>query len=207
MRWSLIFSILGLLVATLLRPAAGSAETLHLAQDDQTASAHFSSTDLSGCVLTEVSVIAVDGRRKDGQEPGEERSEAIAAISRYDACADALLLAADGRAALAPEAFQIDDLTAATLNATIELFDSVSNSSLAVDVALTWQGVGDPVRQRIHTHIWTRSFTVNFRFDGTDRQAAAAGTVMVGTDNVTPEPGVDNSLRAIRAGQVTVRRT
>ena len=148
----------------------------------------------------------MDGRRKDGQGSGEERSEAVAAISRYDVCADTLLVAAEGGAALAPESFQIDDLTAATLNATIELFDSVANSSFAVDVALSWQGIGDPVRQRIHTNIWTRAFTVKFRFDGTDRLAAAAGTITDGTTDFTPQPGVDNALRTIRAGQVTTQR-
>ena len=123
-----------------------AAETLRFSQDAQTAFAFFSGADPSGCVLTEVSVIAVDERRKEGAGPGEERSEAVAAISRYDQCAGTLLLAADGRAALAPAAFQIDDLAAATLNTAIELFDSVSGSSFAVDVALTWEGVGDPRR-------------------------------------------------------------
>ena len=206
MRRFLICSVLGLLLAPLVRPATVAAETVRFAQDDLTAWALFASTDPSGCVLTEVSVIAVDGRRKEGPGPGEERSEALVSISRYDLCADTLLLAAEGRAALAPEAFQIDGLESAALNTAIEVFDSVSSSSFVVDVALTWEGVGDPFRAQRHTHIWTRAFTVNFRFDGTDRQAAAAGTVTDGTTDFTPEPGVDNTLWAIRAGQVTVRR-
>jgi hypothetical protein len=207
MRKILIWTALGLVFATALAPTpARAATTIHFAQDDLVARAIFRSADDSGCVLTEVSAVAVDGRRKDGQGPGAERSEANLTISRYDACTDTLLTAAEGSATLGPEAFLIDRLESAALHTSIEVFDAVSNSSFPVDVALTWEGVGDPIRQRIHTHLWTQAFSLNFRFDGTDRPAAAAGTVTDGTTNFTPEPGVNNTLLAIRAGRLEVQR-
>jgi hypothetical protein len=206
-RMLLFSSVLGLSLVTALTPVpTQAAETIHFSQNDMSAWAIFSGVDPSGCILTEVFVVALDGRRKDGQGPGAARSEANIAVSQYDSCTDTLLLAAEGAAALSPEAFQIDDLDSAALNTAIELFDSISGSSFVVDVALTWEGVGEPLRLRDHIHIVTRAFSINFRFDGTDRPAAAAGTVSDETTNFTPEPGVDNSLRAIRSGQVAVQR-
>ena len=59
---------------------------------------------------------------------------------------------------------------------------------------------------RTHTDVWTRAFALNVRLDGTGREVAAA-TVTDGTTDFTPEPGVDDTLWARRAGSVTVQRT
>jgi hypothetical protein len=193
---------LSALVAT---PAsAAGAETLHFSFKGQTADAFFSSVDPSGCVFTEVGVFAVDGRVKETGHPAVS-SEAFIFISQFDACTDTLLLAADGSATLAPGEFQIDQqLTTASLNTTIEVFDFVSGTSFPVDVSVSWTGVGATFRIKDHFQIKTPGFKVNSRFDGTFREATASGTVSDGTTNFTPEPAVFAELGSVKQGEVVI---
>lgn len=198
--------LLGLLAVVLLAPAPASAETLRFSQGALGASATFRSIDDTGCVLTDTFIAAQDERRKDGAGPGTEGSSAILSISRYDQCTGETLLAAQGSATLAPEAFTIDGLDSASLVAPIEVVDELSGTPLTVDVSLAWSGYGEPLRVRDTTQIWTSAFTVNFRFDGTDRFASASGTVTDGATDFAPLPADEAFLKDISAGRIEITR-
>jgi hypothetical protein len=90
---------------------------------------------------------------------------------------------------LAPDEFQIDQqLTAASLTATIEVPDVVSGSSFSVAVSVRRAGFGDTFSQDDRFHLKEPGFKVNFHLDGTFRQASASGTVSDGTTNFTLSP-------------------
>lgn len=195
---------LAFILLALAPPArAAGAETLHFSFRGQTADAFFSSTQ--GCVVTDVGVFAADGRIKTGPGGPEVASMAATFISQFDVCTQTQLLAADGFAELAPGEFQIDaELTAATLTATIEVFDFVSGTSFPVDVDVSWTGFGDTFTVKDRFHQRAPGFKANFRFDGTFRDATAAGTVTDGTTNFTPEPAVFAQLGSVRQGEVVI---
>ena len=206
-------TILGLLVLPLLAPAAlgAATETYHFSSRGQFANATFAATDPAGCIETAVSVGAVDRLVKEDGSPTARESWALVTVFRRDACTGTPLLAASGSADLAPDQLQFDKLDAATLNAAIAVTDALSGATFAVDVALAWQATAEPVRFREHVLVHEPGGTVNARVDCTGalclgRGGTVAGTVTDGTTNFTPEPGVDNTLLSIRAGQVMVQR-
>jgi hypothetical protein len=202
-----VASLTVLVLALALPAGAAPAETLHFSFKGRLAEAFFSSTDASGCVLTEVYVAADDGRVKIDPGGAEAESAAVIFISQFDTCTGTQLGAAEGTALLAPGAFQIDkELTAATLSATIEVFDSVSDTSFPVQVNVSWTGVGDTTREKQRSHLTAPGFKSIIRVDGTSREATASGTVTDGTTNFTPGPAVFAELHSSKLGSVDIIR-
>jgi hypothetical protein len=206
MRKLVLSASLCLLLATAFGPRLAAAETIRFRQDDLLALATFSTQDPTLCILTEVHVTGIERSLKEGSGGSVEGSEASVTISQYDQCTDTFLIAAFGRQPIASEALTIDGFESATLNAAVEVFDEISGSTSVVTINVSWAGEGETLDNRIHIHQYSRAFTWNFRFDGTERQASAVGEVVFGSTNLTPEPGVDNLLWHIRAGSVSVKR-
>jgi hypothetical protein len=201
-----LFLILALVLTALVAPSASAAraETLHFSFKGQFAEAAFESIDPSGCVDTFVFVNAVDGTVKEKGHPAAS-SMAFIAIDQFDFCTDTELLFAEGEATLAAGEFQIDKmLTAASLNATIEVTDFVSGTSFPVDVSVVWTGVGATRKEKDHFQIKAPDFKVNARFMGTFRDATASGTVSDGTTNFTPESAVFADMGSVKQGEVDI---
>jgi hypothetical protein len=198
---------LALVLMVLALPArAAGAQTLHVKFQGQTAQAEFSSTQ--GCLQTVVYVLATDGRVKTDPGGPEAASGAESYIFQSDTCTQTQLLSAYGFAVLAPSEFQIDQqLTAATLTATIKVIDVVSGTSIPVAVSVRWTGFGDTFSQDNRFHLKEPGLKVNFHLDGTFRQATASGTVSDGTTNLTPEPALlsgNTRLGSIKVGEVDI---
>jgi len=196
---------LGLMALALPARAAG-AETRHVQFQGLTAQAEFSSTQ--GCIETVVYVLATDGRVKTDPGGPEAASGAESYIFQSDTCTQTQLRAAYGFAVLAPDEFQIDErFTAATLTATIEVFDDVSGTSMPVAISVRWTGYGDTFSQDDRFHVKEPGLKVNFHLDGTFRQATASGIVSDGTTNLTPEPALltgNTRLGSIKVGEVDI---
>ena len=204
-RLLLVVSLALVMLALAVPARAAGAETLHVSFDGLIAEATFSSTDPSGCIQTVVFVFADDGRFRTGTGRLEKASTATVAVSKFDVCTQTDLLFADGFAVLAPGQFQIDGkFTAASLTATIEVFDFVSGASFPVNISVGWTGVGDTFSAKQRSHETFPGFKVFKRFDGTGRPAAAAGIVSDGTTNLTPEPALVAELGSIRQGEVDI---
>jgi hypothetical protein len=201
-----VASLAVVLMALALPVRAAGAETLHVNFKGQTAQAEFSSTH--GCVQTVVYVLASDGRFKTDPGGPEAASGAESYIFQSDVCTQTQLLAAYGFAVLAPSEFQIDQqFTAATLTATIEVFDDVSGTSIPVAVSVRWTGFGDTFSQDDRFHLKVPGLKVNFHLDGTFREATASGSVSDGTTNFTPEPALltgNTRLGSIKVGEVDI---
>lgn len=169
----------------------------------QGAQAYFSSTD--GCVTTDVFVFANDGKFQSPPGPGSPSSGTFLAISQYDWCNDELLLAADGFADLAAGDFEVSrQLSSATLNATVTMYNYLTDSTFDVFVDLTWTGSGPLFRQMSNSHFQFPGCKINERFRGTFRSAVASGSVSDGWTNFAPEPSVWAEMFSTQSGSVFV---
>ncbi len=208
MRWFLLCLLLTLsMLASGLPARTRAADSLQFQYSGQDAAVELGSTDPAGCVFTNVRVGAIDGRIKQGSQP-ETSSHVFVLIGQYNACTDTRLIAAIGQAPVVPVAFQIDpQLSTATLNATLEVFDYVSARSYPVDISVNWTATGDAVRLKGSTQTRSAGFLVSERFDGSGRQATAAGTVSLnGAPNLTPEPQRLAQILSVRTATTEISR-
>ena len=105
-------------------------------------------------------------------------------------------------------AFQVDQqLNTATLNTTLEVFDYVSTRSYPVDISVRWTATGDAVRLKGSTQTRSAGFLVSERFDGSERQATASGTIILnGSSNLTLEPDGFAKIRSLKSGTTVISR-
>jgi hypothetical protein len=186
-------------------PAHAASDTFHFSVKGQLAEAYFSSSDPSGCVITSVAVFTDDNRYNSGPGGPETLPLLTVQLSKFDQCTGTLLLEANGQTV--PEELQTDkQLTAATLDTTIKLFDYVSETPVSVSANIAWTGTGATVTQRSHTQYAAPGFKMDSRLSGTFRDATAIGTVSDGTTNFTPEPATSARLGSVQIGEVTIVR-
>jgi hypothetical protein len=184
-----------------LRAQAGS--IFHFS--GKNAQAFFTSLDSTNCVETDVFVFAEDTKFQQPPGRGSPESDANLGISKYDSCTQTQLINAFGFAFLGPTDLQIvRTLGSATLNTTIDVFDSVSGNSFSVSVSLTWTAFGVPTLENFHDFFKTQGFIVDEHFHGTTRAANASGTVSDGTTNFTPQASIDALLASVRSGSVFI---
>ena len=191
------------LLALVLPTTAWAADVFKL--KGQSADAVFSSVDASGCIFTNVFVFASDDAIHNPPGAGNSSSVAILYISRYDSCSGTQLLGASGFATLADADFQVQNkLDAATLTATVNVFDFVSNASFNVAVNLTWTATGPTSRQNSHFHFQSPGCTVNGQSNSTFRPASASGSVSDGATNFIAAPANGAELSSVKNGNLTV---
>lgn len=169
------------------------------------ASAIFSSVDTSGCVWTDVYVNADEGIFQSPPGRGGASSGVGLFISQYDSCTGTQLLAAEGFASLGDPDFQVfGRLSSATLSATVNVYDYVSNTSFDIFIDLTWTGTGDVNRQSSHSHFDSPGCKFNSRFIGSFRPAVATGSVSDGLTNYTPDPSLGYDIYSAKSGEVFI---
>jgi len=151
--------------------------------------AGFSTTDPSGCVVTDVYVSANSGTEQD--HPGTVAyGVASVSIYRYDACTDTTLLQAVGlNDALGSGEFQVSrQLDWASLETTIDVTDIDTGNVFGVNVNVDWTGTSDLTRNHSNTKdVYPGCHVIN-RWKGSGRQAVASGAVSDGVENFTPGP-------------------
>jgi hypothetical protein len=168
------------------------------------ADAFFSSTDPSGCIFTDVFIFASDGIFQNPPGPSGASSGTDLFMFQYDACANMVLLDAFGFASLAGPDFQVfGKLDSATLNATVNMYDYVSDSFFDVFVDLAWMGNGPLVRQSSNSHFNSPGCKIHSRFRGTFRPAEVLGSISDGTTNFTPEPG-GGTISSVKQGDLFI---
>jgi hypothetical protein len=196
MRRFLPLGVLAMALSMLVATPASSAEadTLHFTVKGPSAWASWHTFDPSGCVETFVQVAGFDDttRLDQGGAP-QVLPTATVVIFQDDRCTGTALLSAcncgPNALTVAEDAFQVvGKLDSATLNATLEVIDFVSNTSFPVHISVNWTGIGETTREKIHSQTSTPGQLSIFRFDGMVREATASGTVSDGTTNFTPQP-------------------
>jgi hypothetical protein len=164
-------------------------------------SAVVSFVSTEGCITTDVSVFASDESLHDPPGPPTPMSVANVMIDQFDNCTGATLLSAFGEATLTDQAFEVkSQLTSATLNATVQVTDSITGSTSNVDVDLTWSSIGDLFQQTLHTHVHTPGLISQSRSNGAFREAQASGSVSLGGVNLATQPSNFAEILSAKGG-------
>src|SRR5215470_3507832 len=121
--------LLALCLTFAITAPLASAKNLHFTFKGLQADAESDTTDPSGCIETFVQAFAINGSTKQVGRPVMS-SAMFVFVFEANNCTQTLLLLAFGTTSLAPGAFQIDNsLKSATLDATLEVSDQLSNTS------------------------------------------------------------------------------
>lgn len=199
-----LLTIVVLAVALVLpyRSAAVPGQTSHFKLTGLTANVFFDSFE--GCVETSASVTATSNRIKTVGRP-ETTPSAFVSLFQFDNCSFTTLLSAFGFADLPPGAFEVkSNLISATLNTSIDVFDSVSNTTFPVDLSLSWTGTGALSVSRSHSIFRAPGFRENFMFTGASRSATVSGSVTALVTNFSPNPAVFADLESVKQGDLQV---
>lgn len=160
----------------------------------------------SGCIVTEVFVIATESRVQGQPGPADTLSYASTTVWQYDSCTDTPLLYAYGSTSpLSGSELQISkQLNSATLNTTVNLFDEVSGNTFDVVLNLSWNGVGPLSREHSTTHFRAPGCITNSRFQSKSRPAEVAGSVSDGLVSFTSGADASASLHMVKNGTVVI---
>lgn len=154
------------------------------------AEAYFSSTDDSGCIVTDVSLFTRDETFQNPPGQPSRGSFVYLTIYQYDYCADLALRVAEGWASIAEDDLQVaKKLGSATLSALVTMYDWASDSYFDVSVDLSWSATGPAARQSSSFRSHTPECKYHSRFQGTFRSADVNGTITDGYTNYTPWTG------------------
>ncbi|MEO7839312.1 MAG: hypothetical protein ABIU06_08180 [Anaerolineales bacterium] len=200
-----IVGVLILLLATFgkgMTVSAGGGGTFRL--KGQTANAHFSNVDQSGCIYTDVYIYASEEIVSTQPGPGSPSSGAYVSIYQFDACTGTQLLGAGGFVPLAESDFQVSKkLESAGLNTTVTVFDYLSGSSYNVSVALTWSAISPIGRQTSQYHYQFAGCHQKYHSNGTFRFAQVSGSVSDGVTDFAVSPFSDATISSVKTGSVS----
>jgi hypothetical protein len=198
--------LLAVALLGLVLPGTAQAEEAFVFRfDGLAATAFFSSTDPSGCILSEVSLGAQDESQQIPPGAASTSRFAYAVISVYDFCTSTSLLDAAGLTPLGDGEFQVaKTLQSATLNTTIPVFVYGTGSTIDVGVAMTWTSTGEVSRLNEHSHLEFPGFIVHGHILGVFHDTVASGTVTDGLTNFTPNPTISSFILSESAGSVRV---
>ena len=170
----------------------------------QTANAHFSNVDQSGCIYTDVYVYASEEIVSTQPGPGTPSSGASVSIYQFDACTGTQLLGADGFVPLAGPDFQASrKLDSAGLNTTVTVFDYLSGASYDVSVALTWTAISPLGRQTSQSHYQFAGCHQKYHSNGTFRFAQVSGSVSDGITDFAASLFSDATISSVKTGSVS----
>src|SRR5947209_3555078 len=176
--------------ATLALALALAARPSHVLVHDSShfkglsAFALWETTDATGCIVTDALAAPVENR-----SPGADGSGGAAVTIGffvYDQCRFLELVAAEAFVDLGAGDFRANDsLTSATLDATVQLFDAVSSTTIPVTLALTWS-IGSAVCRDGSPHrLLSGCSSTVCRQNSSPGHAAASGPFVVVADNHT----------------------
>jgi hypothetical protein len=183
---------------------------MHFKVKGDTAVAGFEAVDPQDrCIEYTVFVVASDLMEKEsptGQPSSTARTLLI--VEQEDLCAEVLLLSGEGET---PEhTFQVaSNLRAATLTATVTVFDSISVQLVNFEVNLTWTAVGEPVNKHDTEIVHDTELGLHLvaQFRGRHAPAVATGTVLGLGLNFTPEPSTFAEIQTRNDGSILIQQT
>lgn len=199
-----LLSVLALALATFMQHSTASAADSFKFRG-KGVEAYFSSTDPSGCIVTQVYIFANEGIFQSPPGGGSSTTGISLNISQYDYCTGTQLFSPGPTSPFTVPDLQVDrKLNSATLNATVEVYNFVSDTWVDFFVNLTWTGIGPLSRESSHFHFHSPGCNINSRFKGTSRFAEASGSVSDGTTNFTPAPTIDARIFSAKSGDLSV---
>lgn len=183
--------LLAAVLAVLVLPSMALAATDVYHFRGKTAVMEFFETDPTGCIYTSVTVFATESRYHSA--PGSPTSSAWADVSIYqwNSCTYEDLICAYGSSALPSGAFTMaNNLSSATVNATVETYDYCSGISQPASFAVTWTGDGQIVRGKSNSSYHYPGYHTSYRSNGSSSDATGSGSMTVGGTTVPLENGL-----------------
>jgi hypothetical protein len=171
------------------------------------AEASFSSIDPSGCVETDAFVFGAEDTQKAG--PGKPTTGPLAVVSlfEFNFCTNEVLRSAFGVSNDAVFDAEGNRLTGARLQATITAFDDLTGGEVQVVVDVAWTGTGELVSRSDRFRLKQPGLLVTQWSKGAFRDAAAAGTVAVGGENLATDAASFADIFRARVGELDVVKT
>lgn len=153
---------------------------------DLGSTAYFYQVDPSGCVVTEVNIFASQHYFQSPPGPGTEGPFVSLVIFQNDVCTGTQLFSASG--ATETLNLQVDQkLNWATLDATVNVWESVTETFQDIYLDLSWTASGPAVHRNNRYHFNSPSCHLMSRSNGVYRSADVWGSVSDGTTNFTPD--------------------
>jgi hypothetical protein len=185
-RLRLLIPVITLMALTYTEPVRADTDVTHFKLNS--ASATFSSVD--GCVTTTVTIGANEGYHSiTSQLPREVLSSASLTAFRWNTCTGETLLDLAGDVPLPVNGFS-GSRRSARLQATIDVYERVSDSFFDVLVDMRWTSAGELIVVREHLQDIPGCILNNHRVS-TTVPAQATGSIQVFGINVTPAPTTD----------------
>jgi len=192
------------LTVLVLPSAALAADITHFR--GKTASVEFYALDPATCITTSVTVFATESRTRNLQEPPANSASANVTVHQFNSCTWENLVCASGSFDLPDGAFDIDNnLTAASVTATAELYDICSGTNRSIDLAVTLAGAGELLRTNTRYSSQYPGYRVVYRHRGQSRDATAAGSLIVDGTPLPLENG-NGYLTNATSGTITIDR-
>ena len=135
---------------SVLPAVAGAAEVQRYQFRGENVSASFYDVDDTGCIQTNVWLWGGESVTREGPGRPAERSELYVTVSKVDVCNWSYLYEGSGSATAAN--LEIDRTNAATLKATVPIYDSVSGTTSDVTLDLARTGTCDVFRGHNSSH-------------------------------------------------------
>ena len=168
------------------------------------ASAFFSETDPSGCIVTGGSVFVFENISHSPPGPGSYTTDVFVDLFQQDICTDTTLLSASNSAPAEITAFNVaGNLDTATVVATVPMFDYVSNTAFDLTLDLTWTGTSPLGHQSTQYKVNFEGCHTHLKNTSSFRYAEASGTVSDGTTNFTPSPSEQGSIFRAQGGEIS----
>jgi hypothetical protein len=107
----------------------------------------------------------------------------------YDYCAETTLLSAFGSTTL-PEGTRLisGGLQSSTIQATVQAYDYVSDTTVPVTVDLHWEGQGEVVRSSNRSNYQSSGYRYSLTSSGSSRPASVTGDITIaGVSYTSPE--------------------
>lgn len=202
-----VIGVLTLIMAVFVLPVTTQAtDVSHFILKGPTAAADFFSIDSTGCIFTGVTLSASNLISHSPPGPPSSQAGAFVGISQFNSCTQTQLFSGTGSASFTDSEFQIGTkLESATLNTTISVCDSVSNSFVNISVNLSWACAVKPFYENAHMFSHFSDFILNVHTFGTTcDSASASGSVSNGTTNFTPEPSETANIVSVNIGELGV---
>ena len=189
-----------LAIAVLAGSMLHAAEVLHVR--DEGADAFFQKTD--GCIVSTFQVSVSATSLKVPSAPEQQQSMATLAMSRFNVCTGTPVLSAFGGAPVTSAEFQIaQDLSAASLHASMTLMDQSGQSVLAT-IAITWTATESMSQGTSNFHTSAPGMRVNGHSHGRSRAALASGQIVVNGTAVLLDQSIFAQLRQNSTGTVVI---
>jgi hypothetical protein len=161
-----------------------------------------SSLDPTGCINSEVSVVAVvePGTQKDGGP-----RFVYVFTNSFNLCTPQQLSSGFGSLAISPEQFTVDkSLGTAMLKVTVPVLDSISGNTTSFDIDLSWTALSEPEETRMISHETSFDGTELFSHSsGTTRDASISGNVSDGSLNFDGS-SFSGQIQSVKEGQLTL---